>query len=273
MKHSTATFPEALPGSITTLCQLMLFCVLVANGIARAESLPGADRDTLIRVAIYDHSDGSANGPKNLKRILVRDAGFDAVRVTPEEIQKGILEKFDVLIMPGGSGSKQAEKLGEEGREIVKTFVQSGGGYVGICAGSYLASSQYTWSLGIVNARVWDRSHWARGTGTVSLGLSPSGRNVLKSKASGLEVYYGQGPLLIPHDNPELPGYEVLATYETEIAKKGAPVGAMVGTHAIVRTMFHDGRVLCFSPHPESPGGPNSIMVEGIRWAGSKPRN
>ncbi|WP_417732841.1 BPL-N domain-containing protein [Rosistilla oblonga] len=273
MKRSTATFPEALPGSITTLCQLMLFCGLVATGIVRAESLPGTDRDTLIRVAIYDHSDGSANGPKNLKRILVRDAGFDAVRVTPEEIQKGILEKFDVLIMPGGSGSKQAEKLGEEGRAVVKSFVRSGGGYVGICAGSYLASSQYTWSLGIVNARVWDRSHWARGTGTVSLGLSPSGRKVLKSKASELDVYYGQGPLLIPHDNPELPGYEVLATYETEIAKKGAPVGAMVGTHAIVRTMFHDGRVLCFSPHPESSGGPNSIMVEGIRWAGSKPRN
>ena len=224
---------------------------------------------TPIRVAVYDHSDGSANGPKNLAKILVPKAGFAMKVVTPQDIRDGVLKDYDVLIMPGGSGSKQSAMLEETGRENVKKYVESGGGYVGICAGSYLASSHYPWSLGIINAKVWDRSHWARGTGSVELELSSSGGEVLKSKKKVLDCYYGQGPLLVPDNQPNLPGYEVLATYGSEIAKKGAPEGAMVGTHAIVRSMFGNGRVMCFSPHPEKDGEPNAIMVEGVRWAGS----
>ncbi|MCC9607965.1 BPL-N domain-containing protein [Blastopirellula sp. JC732] len=242
-----------------------------APAIALAEKDASESSSELIRVAIYSHSvpDGPTSGPTNLQRFLSSENGFQAVVVSPEDIRGGVLKDFDVLVMPGGSASLQAKKLEESGCENVKNFVREGGGYVGICAGAYLASAQYSWSLGIVNAKVWDRSHWARGTGEVSLCLTPAGCDVLQSKNANLDVYYGQGPLLVPHNSPELPGYEVLATYKTEIAEKGAPAGAMVGTHAIIRTMYEDGRVICFSPHPEKSGGPNSIMMEGIRWAGS----
>lgn len=169
--------------------------------------------------------------------------------------------------MPGGSGSKQAKELEAEGREAIKAFVDGGGGYVGVCAGAYLASSQYEWSLGLVNARVWDRVHWARGTGVVRLDVSAAGSRVLGAAAGPLDVYYGQGPMLVPDDEPDLPGYEVLATYAGEVAKKGAPEGAMTGMHAIVRSLYGEGRVLCFSPHPEKPDGPNAILAEGVRWA------
>ncbi len=256
-----------------TLKSKLIFCtclaVLTIVQTAAAQTPVTTEVTSLIRVAVYDHSDGSASGPKNLKRILGKENGFDAVVVTPQQIRDGVLEDFDVLIMPGGSGSKQSEMLEESGRSTVKEFVDNGGGYVGICAGSYLASSHYSWSLGLLNAKVWDRVHWARGTGTVSLAISPAGNEVLGADENALECYYGQGPLLVPDNNPDLPGYEVLATYETEIAKKGAPKGAMVGTHAIVRTMYGNGRVICYSPHPEKSGGPNSIMAEGVRWAGS----
>ncbi len=236
---------------------------------AQAQTTVVTETAPLIRVAIYDHSDGTASGPKNLKRILVENVGFKSAVISPQDIRDGILSQYDVLIMPGGSGSKQSKMLEESGRELIQSFVKDGGGYVGICAGAYLASSHYSWSLGLINAKVWDRSHWARGTGNVSLSISPSGCKVLDVEQGELDCYYGQGPLLVPDNNPSLPGYEVLATYGTEIAKKGAPEGAMVGTHAIVRTMYGQGRVICFSPHPEKLGGPNSIMAEGVRWAGS----
>ncbi|WP_116344413.1 BPL-N domain-containing protein [Blastopirellula marina] len=246
---------------------------LLLPAIAIAETPKAATERDLIRVAIYSHSaeNGEGSGPTNLQRFLVAENGFESVVVSPNEIRSGVLNNFDVLVMPGGSASLQAKKLEDAGCEMVKNYVRDGGGYVGICAGSYLASAQYSWSLGIVNAKVWDRSHWARGTGAVSLGLTSTGCDLLKSDKEHLDVYYGQGPLLVPHNDPQLPGYEVLATYRTEIAKKGAPVGAMVGTHAIIRTMYDEGRVICFSPHPEKSGGPNSIMMEGIRWAGSRP--
>jgi glutamine amidotransferase-like uncharacterized protein len=222
---------------------------------------------TTARVAIYDHSDGSAAGPQNLMQFLTRSEGFECQRVTPAEIQEGILKDFDVLIIPGGSGSLQSKKLEEAGLHQVRQFVKAGGGYVGICAGSYLASTQYSWSLGLINARVWDRAHWARGTGDVQLAMTASGRRLLNEVQPQVKVMYGQGPLLLPDTQPNLPGYEVLAEYQTEVALKGAPEGSMVGTHAIIRSKYGDGRVICFSPHPEKEGGPRHLMLEGVRWA------
>ena len=54
-------------------------------------------------------------------------------------VSAGVLDRFDVLIQPGGSGSAQAKALEEEGRDKIRKFVDGGGGYLGICAGSYLA--------------------------------------------------------------------------------------------------------------------------------------
>lgn len=223
-----------------------------------------------IRVAIYDHSDGTAKGPKSLAKFLTPENGFICQRLSPDDIRSGGLDGFQVIIMPGGSGSKQAEMLEASGCETVQAFVDSGGGYIGICAGSYLASSQYSWSLNLINARVWDRAHWARGTGTVTIGLSDTGEDFFDRSSTPVEVFYGQGPLLVPGDNPNLPRYEVLASYESEVASKGAPVGAMVGTHAIVRSQYGAGRVMCFSPHPESSSGPNSLITAGVRWVAAE---
>ena len=235
------------------------------NALALESPRPPAFKMT--RIAIYDHSDGSANGPKNLMRFLTPENGFDCQRISPAEIRDGQLRAFDALVMPGGSGSLQAKKLEDKGRNVVQEFVRNGGGYIGICAGSYLASSHYDWSLDLINARVWDRAHWARGQGTVALGITSPGRHVLKTDATEVDVYYGQGPLLVPDNDPDLPGYEVLARYESEVSEKGAQPGAMSGTHAIIRSLFGEGRVICFSPHPEKSSGPNGLMLNGVRWA------
>lgn len=221
-------------------------------------------------VAVYDHSGGSAKGPRTLSSFLTTDVGIRCEVVTPEEIRDGRLAAFDVLIMPGGSGSQQAAKLGEEGRNKIKDFVRNGGGYVGICAGSYLASSQYEWSLHLLNAKVFDREHWARGTGQVELDVTAAGQDLLQAGGPRIEVYYGQGPLLVPDNCPELPAFEPLASYATEIAKKGAPSGVMIGTTAIARADYGKGRVICFSPHCEVTGGPRQMTISGVLWAAGR---
>jgi hypothetical protein len=59
----------------------------------------------------------------------------------------------------------------------------------------------------------------------------------------------------------------MLAAFETEIAKNGAPRGVMKGTTAIARGNFGDGRVVCFSPHPEQTPGRESFVSSAVRWA------
>jgi len=239
----------------------LLFIFVFALPLAAAEP---------VKVAIYDHSSGSAKAPPNLKRILGEKEGFATERFQPADFTPEKLKGVRVIVVPGGSGSLQAKKLGDAGRAAIRQFVKDGGGYVGICAGSYLATTDYEWSLGILNAKVVDRAHWARGTGTVTLDFKPDGRTLLKHSDAAVGVYYGQGPLLAPGDKkgdgiPE--PYEALAIYKTEIAEKGAPKGVMPGTTAIARGSFGKGKVICFSPHPEVSQGPNHLILNGVKWA------
>lgn len=233
-----------------------------------------AEEAKVTRVAVYTDA-GAGRSETDVVKVLKANKQVELHRVTAEQIRGGILNDMDVLIHPGGSGSKQGQELGPEGRENVRSFVKDGGGFIGICAGSYLASADYDWSLHLMDAKVIDRAHWARGTGTVQVGLSEEGRTLLMHDSPTAEIYYGQGPLLAPANQPDIPDYKPLATYETEIAKNGAPEGVMKGTTAIASGEFGRGRVFCFSPHPEKTKGLEPFLDRAIAWASAaeeKPR-
>ena len=222
-----------------------------------------------IKVAVFE-GDGVGKSCTNLLTVLDNSSKiqFEVSRVTTADILAGKLDAFDVLIHPGGSGSKQGNDLGEDGRQQVRQFVSQGGGFLGVCAGAYLATNDYTWSLNLIDAKVVDRKHWARGTGTVQLELSPSGQDLFKAKSSELEIFYGQGPLLARRewDDPKIPDYESLAIYGSEIAKNGAPNGIMKGTSAAVRCDYGKGRVFCFSAHPELTEGLHYLIPTVVQW-------
>jgi glutamine amidotransferase-like uncharacterized protein len=218
-----------------------------------------------VRVAVYDDHGTSRNLPF-LLAALGEHADLRVDRIDADTIQTGGLDGYDVLIQPGGSGGRQGRTLGEEGREKIRAFVRNGGGYLGICAGAYLATCDYPWSLHIIDARVVDKEHWARGTGQVEVALTSKGRQILGVEAERPSILYYQGPLLAPADDPALPDFEVLARFDGEIAQKGAPSGVMKGTTAIAAGSFERGRVLCISPHPERTDGLHDMVYRAILW-------
>lgn len=251
-----------------TCCSLLIaFLLIYATVVSESRAEEPTKSSNLVRVAIFVIPKSGSKGPDNLQRFLIPKNGFQCTTISSDDIRKGNLKNFDVVIMPGGSGSGQAKQLKPEGCEAVRTFVKNGGGYVGICAGAYLASSHYDWSLDLINARVWDRAHWKRGQKQVSIELTPSGQEVLSNIQSKFKIYYANGPLLVPDNQPNLPGYEVLARFDTEVARNGAPAEAMTDTHAIIRSKFGSGRVICFSPHAETKNGPHSLIASGVYWA------
>jgi glutamine amidotransferase-like uncharacterized protein len=231
---------------------------------ALAADRPAAPRP--LRVGVYDDI-GTSRNIEFLLKVLGEHDDLRVDRLDAEQISTGSLDGYDVLIQPGGSGSGQGKALGEEGRERIRDFVRAGGGYLGICAGAYLASSDYSWSLHILDARVVDKKHWARGTGPVEIALTPKGREILGVEAERPTVLYYQGPLLAPAEDASLPDFEVLARFDGEIAKKGAPSGVMKGTTAIAAGTFERGRVLCISPHPERTDGLHGMVYRAILWA------
>jgi CubicO group peptidase (beta-lactamase class C family) len=234
-------------------------------------SRPLSAAEQPIKVGVYE---GPGAGPScgNLLEALRADgraSNIKILRLSPEAIRSGELKNIDVLIHPGGSGGGQGRALETKGREAVRDFVRTGGGFIGICAGGYLATDDYTWSLGLIEARVVDRNHWARGTGSVDVALSPKGQVFFGTGDERITIHYGQGPLLARRewDNPLAPEYESLGIFHTEIAEKGAPKGIMPGTSAIVRASFEKGRVFVFSPHPEMTDGLGFMVERAVRWA------
>jgi glutamine amidotransferase-like uncharacterized protein len=224
-------------------------------------------QDRKIRVAIYDDAGGNEAGPKNVELSLADSSMFVTQRVDAEKIRKGVLLEFDVVVQPGGSGSKQAKSLGDSGKQQIRDFVARGGGYIGICAGAYLATTEYEWSLHMLNAKVIDRAHWNRGMGDVVIKMTGEGRKFFGLEDDTVTIAYRQGPLLMPDTASGLDPYSTLAAFETEIAKNGAPTGVMVGTTAIATGRYQKGRVLCFSPHPERSERLRSWVVLAVRWA------
>jgi glutamine amidotransferase-like uncharacterized protein len=223
-----------------------------------------------IRVAVYDDL-GVGRSLKDLVVVLDRSDELEYDRIKATDIRDGKLADYDVLIHPGGSGSKQSKGLEEAGVDQVRAFVEAGGGFVGICAGAYLACNHYSWSLNILDAKVIDTAHWARGHGDVQIRLTEEGKRLFECDDRETILYY-QGPLLGPADDDDVPDYTLLATFETEIAKNGAPEGVMKGTTAIASGTFGKGRVLCFSPHPEKTKAVNRFVDAAIRWAAGSER-
>jgi hypothetical protein len=231
---------------------------------ARLNQQPG-----LIRVALYQGPGTGGNGPPSLLRRLNRAPDSSISPMTPEQIRSGALTNYDVVIFGGGSGSKQAEALGDGGRAAVKTFVANGGGYIGICAGAYLATSGYSWSLNLVNARTVSPK-WQRGKGHVKVELTENGNKILGEHKGEFDCLYANGPIIVPANKIELPPFTPLAFFRTELARNDSPAGVMVNSPAIFSGPYKEGHVVCISSHPEQTKGLEDIVPRAVTWVARK---
>ncbi len=231
------------------------------------------------RVALFD--DSGANEAKVLK-VLDNRADVIVRHVGPGDLRIELLRQFDVIIFPGGSGSKQGKAIGERGRDHVRQFARGGGGIIGICAGAYLCSSHYTWSLNLMNAAVFNKmaeipgqglkSMWYRGPATdVDVEVTRDGKRVLGIE--GLHsIRYQNGPILSPGADPSLPSYQPLAFFRTENGiYQPQQANTMIGSPAVVACQFGEGRVVALSPHFESTKGCEAVILRVIEHVCRKP--
>lgn len=218
-----------------------------------------------VDVAIYT-GEGASSKRTKLLAALKRHPKVRVHKRNADDIQQGRLSGMEIVVHPGGSGGGQGRALGETGRAKIRDFISNGGGYIGICAGAYLATCHYEWSLNILDAHVIDREHWARGTGNVEVKMESQGKSLFGIDNEAVTVAYANGPLLGPAQNDMLPDYAPLAVYKTEVALNNAPKGVMPGTTAIASATYGKGRVICFSCHPEGTTETENMLPASIDW-------
>ena len=65
---------------------------------------------------------------------------YKIIPITAAEILDGWLKGSAAFIMPGGADLKYVEKLNGPGNEMIRSYVEAGGIYIGACAGAYYGS-------------------------------------------------------------------------------------------------------------------------------------
>jgi len=162
----------------------------------------------------------------------------------------------------------------------VRDYIHNGGGYVGICAGAYLCSSNYTWSLGLVPVKVFSevrevpgvgkKAMWYRGKSTtVQMQFTGEGRQLLGDVPELTDVRYHNGPIFRPLSEGD-PGFTTLAWFRSEQVLYPPQEGTMVDTPAIIQAGYGKGRAIAISPHPESSTALRPMVLSAIRYAAGR---
>jgi glutamine amidotransferase PdxT len=230
---------------------------------------------TGIRVAVFTDPDGGSTAADCIDatiHILTTNGGFSVTTITGAAIRAGGLTNYDVVMFPGGSGSGEANALQQTGCAKVEQFVAHGGGYVGTCAGAFLAALGYntatSW-LEIADAQIIDVDHWDRGTGTAQIRLVNTNNVILAGFPECLGAHYFNGPLLGPGGSATLPDYEEDAVFVTDI-HDNAPAGIMPGTTCMTTSIYQSGKCVLFSFHPELTPGLEQMDVRAVKWSAGR---
>jgi glutamine amidotransferase-like uncharacterized protein len=154
--------------------------------------------------------------------------------VGEQVIRGGGLKDCSLLIVPGGYTAQYVDVLGGEGFEQIREFVAGGGGYIGICAGAYIAARNVEvpgrpLGLGIIEIRNERRA----GRGMRTIAIAKPEHSMVKGYVGEVDIWYKNGPMIKVGE-----GVETLAVYGE-------------GSAAIVCATYSQGRVVIFSFHPE----------------------
>jgi phosphoribosylformylglycinamidine (FGAM) synthase-like amidotransferase family enzyme len=228
----------------------------------------GQEKAAKTRVAIYKDAGTTTKGPVNIEKSLQNQPDFSYAYVKADDIRGGVLAKYDVVVLPGGTASTASKTLGEEGRKVIVEYVKGGGGYLGVCAGAYLATCRKAGDLALINAY---SAGGGFGDGMTKIRLTEEGQKFFATKDELVDVYYANGPLLEFADDKDLPKFTALALFETDLPKK-TPPGLVKGKVAAACAPYGKGRVFCFSPHPERPEstGLQYYIRCALLWAAGK---
>ncbi len=230
------------------------------------------------KVALYSGK-GSTEGSVTAIKSLLTEAGCFCREMDVADIRSDSLSDFDLIVVPGGLSNEMADALGKEGCNEIRQFVRNGGGYVGICAGAYLASSTFERFLGLVNVktnhsqeympRVGMQEQRQLGASEVDIHFTAEGQTFFNHKEHGV-IDYINGPIFIEAGRLDLPSFLTLATYQSDIYQYHFQQGTMPNTPAIIASRYGNGNVFLFSPHPEVTKGMESLLIYVVRAVGKR---
>lgn len=223
-----------------------------------------------IQIGLY--TDNGAASTVEVGKML-NELGFVYSKINKDTILTGKLGMYDLILFPGGDMWVYRTHLTSEGIQKIKEYLRLGGGYIGICAGSYFAANKIIWrgwadeprqnisftGLGIFSGTadgpVEDFAPTYQDM-NCSVNITQD-HSITADVPSQLDYLYSFGPKLIPNDNS---GVSILGK-----TAKGDNIVALA-------FQYEEGRVFLSALHPEFDDDKTSwkMVSNAIIWCAEK---
>ncbi len=217
-------------------------------------------------------------GHAYIKQIL-ESVGYEANFISAREIKRGILDNYDVLVVPGGV-APIIYGASQELKEEIRDFVGQGGGYIGVCGGAILATEglyrgddKVMDLAGIVDVRSRVHLSWADRylISDVELGLSLSEHPINYPYGGEVrKIAYKAGPAMYKREGTTQE-IEVIGVFNQDL-DPDLPHHEVKGAAAIIAAKYENGKVVILSPHPEYMIGNDNrfFLINAVEWVTSK---
>lgn len=225
-----------------------------------------------VDVAVYDDSRYTYGGAwatgLNAIKSMLETYGYSYMSVTPDNVNQTDLSSIArVIIFGGGWAGGYITYLNSNGYKNIREFINQGGGYIGICAGAYLACDKIFWKPDTFSSGNWyDYSldlfagtgwgvvpgiiDWTAPTGCrspINQGAAMTTIQIDQQFFSGssetLPILYYGGPILTPYAASQ-DSVKVLGKYVV-------PSSPADGSTAMAMASYGKGHVFLSGPHPE----------------------
>ncbi|PYF69969.1 BPL-N domain-containing protein [Pedobacter nutrimenti] len=191
--------------------------------------------DTL-RVAVYRGAASCDRCSRTVKSAIEKmGVKFRIDFVGPNEqidITTKTLSRYDIYVQPGGGQDIPGafKSLGNKRVEAIRKYVLSGGYYLGLCMGAYLAGESY---LGLIDGDLDGEV----GRPGFPVTTDKDASVVVYWKGHKENIFFQDGPYLFSKSND--PKFSKIATYEN-------------GDLAAARYSYGSGLVILTGPHAEA---------------------
>ena len=237
----------------------VLAAVLTAGCASNAEV--GATEMPKIRAALFVDKGAAGCGAFFWARLLEYSPQVQLTLIDGQDVRDGKLKDFDLAVFPGGGGARQMRSLGPEGVRQVLDFVEKGGAYLGICAGSYNAMDR----KGRLRLLPYDYIQNANGVlADLSVDFGEAGARRLGIRPGQYVVRYHGGNVMRPSAPTGKGEAEVLAVYRNSVSGLNRAPYDFRDTPAAVFGQYGRGKVLAISFHPESYEGTRCIASGAV---------
>ena len=255
---------------INSFATLLLMLVMLAmhSSCSQKQETEGGQM-TEIRVGVFNGNGGAQTCIWEAYAACTLDRDMRVRYITTSDIAAGVLDSIDVIVVPGGGGTRQYQNLGQENLQRIKEFIARGGGAVGICAGAYLFSNTPEYSCMAINgAQAIDIEHDNRGHGVVGFSLTEEGKKVFGEYADQDTLFcmYYEGPVFVPAADDSIK-YVEFATMLSDVHEEGgAPANMTNNKPFAIGNRYGKGKVFSVIAHPESTPGKMWMIARMVRW-------